>query len=143
MYPSTNPFAYGNQPLSVLEESQMIAKSQQTSLSAFTDTLHVPTSNREAFTLPVDNFDISAFGAFPPPGMNAQQRHGAASMPQDHPTHVPTSQPTVAQDTGNTNMYEGFWPQMDGGRTGLTPGVNLDELFGADGGWNPGYMDQA
>ena len=142
MYPSTNPFAYGNQPLSALEDSQMIVPDQQTSFSAATSTFEVPTSNCGPSNISFDNFSISAFGSLPAPSAYAPQRLGATPMPRGNPTHMTVPQSIAVQEMGNTNTYEGFWQQMDRGRTALTPVVNLDELFGADSEWNPGYMDQ-
>lgn len=142
MYPSTNPFAYGNQPLSILEDNQMIATDQHTSISAITDTFEFPAGNRRRFNIPFENFNISALGSLPQPGTYGPQRHDGISIPREHGTSVQMTSSTAAQDAGNTNTFAGFWQQIDRGRTGLTPGVNLDDLFGADGGWNPGYMDQ-
>jgi hypothetical protein len=142
MYPSTNPFAYGNQPLSILEDNQMIAPEQQTSFTGATDTFEIPAGNRGPSNISFDNLNISTFGSPSQHGIYEQQRYGPTPMPRGDPSHVQMPESTPAQDMSNLGMDEGFWPQTDKGRTGLTPGVNFDELFGADGWWNPGYMDQ-
>ena len=139
MYPSTDPFAYGNQPLSILEDRQMMAPEQQTSFSGSTGTFRIPAGLPSAS---FDNYNDPTFASSARYGTYAQQQHGSTPVPRGNTSHIQMPESTAEQDMGNLNMDEGLWQQMFKGRTGLTPGVNLDELFGADGGWNPGYMDQ-
>lgn len=134
MYPSTNPFAYGNQPLSILEDHQMMTAGQQSSFvgptsNAFGTSInsaHAPEMSFEIFNNPMFR-NLPQHGAFQP------VQYGSTSSSRPHLSHIQMPQ---------SNLDDGIWQEMTKGRTGLTPGVNLDELFGSDGGWNPGYLDQ-
>jgi hypothetical protein len=135
MYPSTNPFAYGNQPLSILEDSRMIAPELQTPFTGPTCAFGTPGSNIGPPDMPFGGFSNTSFGNPPQQSPYDQDRHDPTSAPRRNP-------PNFQMDLGNMNVDGGFWQQMGKERTGLTPGINLDELFGSDGGWNPAYMDQ-
>ncbi len=142
IYPSTNPFAYGNQPLSILEDTQMMTPEQQTSLGGSTPAFTIPGSTHSPQNIDFNHFSNARFKASQPQAMYQHDRSGVTT-PQTHTLpsyHLP--QPTSTQETGNLNLDEEFWQQMAKGRTVLTPGINLDELFGSDGGWNSMYMDQ-
>lgn len=142
MYPSTNPFAYGNQPLSILEDSQMMTAGQQTSFGGPTNTFGIPGSTNSPHNVPFNHFSDHPFGDSPSQALYQHDRSGVTtSSRRTLPNfHLPQSNST--QDAGNLNPDDEFWRQMAKGRTVLTPGINLDELFGSDGGWNPVYMDQ-
>jgi hypothetical protein len=135
MYPSANPFAYGNQPLSILEDFRMIAPGLQMPFPGPTRAFGTPGSNIGPPDMPFDGFSSTTFGIPPQQSPYDQDRHEPTSAPR-------RNQPHFQMDLGNMNVDEGFWQQMGKERTGLTPGISLDDLFGSDGGWNPAYMDQ-
>ena len=152
MFPSDNPFAYPNQPISTLESSHQFAYQD---------------SNPESY--PGSN-DVSMMGTpaslsnhISGPSNDQAQNYGMDSMQrmyEENPQLVqqfaqqgrhfsaPTAGfgqlPTFAghnsmYDVPNQMSQEDYWTQMGKGnlgtRTGFTPGasVNLDELFGGDG----------
>jgi hypothetical protein len=144
MFPSSNPFAYGNQPLSTLEDSQMMARGQQSDMPGPTTGFDLSASEVGQQADSFSAFSNPAFANPEPQFPYSQGAQASASMPGNNPPtyQVPPSMCGVS-DIGNLNIDESFWQQMGkSGRTGLTPGVNLDELFGHDGGWNPMYIDQ-
>lgn len=112
---------------------------------------------QSSFAGPTNSFGISAndagpqsvrfdsntpFGKSQQQGMYQHAQNGSILGPNRNPSNFQIPEATSAQEMGDVNGDEEFWQQMNKGRTGLTPGLNLDELFGSDGGWNPGYMDQ-
>jgi hypothetical protein len=135
MYPSANPFAYGNQPLSILEEFQMTVPEIQTPFAGPTRPFGTPGSNIGPPNMLFNGFSNPNFGNPPQQSPYDQDRHDPASAPR-------RDQPNFPMDLGNMNVDGGFWQQMGKQRTGLMPGINLDELFGSDDGRNPAYMDQ-
>ncbi len=142
IYPSTNPFAYGNQPLSILEDTQMMTPEQQTSMGGSTPAFAIPGTTPCPQNVDFNHFSNAPFNPSQTQAMYQDDRTGVTT-PQSRTMpsyHLPQS--TSTQETGNLNLDEEFWQQMAKGRTVLTPGVNLDELFGSDGGWNSVYMDQ-
>ncbi len=143
IYPSTNPFAYGNQPLSILEDTQMMTAEQQTLLGGSTPAFTIPGSTYGPQNVDFNHFSNAPLKTLQPQAMYQHDRSGVTT-PQRHTLpnfHLPQSR--SVQETGDANLDEDFWRQMAEGRTALTPGINLDELFGSDGGWNSVYMDQA
>lgn len=140
MFPSDNPFAYPNQPMSALEGTQyMSPEEQQENFSAGTSEPEYHLTNQMNAQLPPElSFNDLNNSVFT--NNLAQQYHNnhntefSASMA---PTNFSASS---VEDTmgmsGMTNPQDEFWTQMNkqGIRTGMTPGaVNLDELFGGEG----------
>ena len=142
MYPSTNPFAYGNQPLSVLEDAQMMAPEQQSSFTGPTSAFNVLASNPGPNNMPFDIFSEPPFGTAEQQTTYQHDRHEANPVPRDSPSYSKIPQCTMTHEMGALHSEENLWQQMDKGRTGLTPGVNLDDLFGSDGWWNPLYLNE-
>lgn len=137
MYPSTNPFAYGNQPISSLEDAHMISPEQQNPFTGRAGEFEPVGSNVGPQTISFDGFNNSAFGTAPSQAMYQPERQDPASIPWRNPSNLQLELGSL-----NMNVDQRFWPQVEKGRTGLAPGINLDELFGNDGGWNPAYIDQ-
>jgi len=145
MYPSPNPFAYGNQPLSTLEDTQMISCEPQFPFVEPTTGFGISSTETGAHGMPFYNLGNTLLDNSGQPVMYQQIQNGSVLGPSRNPVGFQFPQPSGAQDMGNVNEDEEFWQHMSKGRTGrtgLTPGLNLDELFGSDGGWNAGYMDQ-
>jgi hypothetical protein len=143
MYPSTNPFAYGIQPLSVLEDTHVIAPEQQSSLAGPANGFEGSERKNDPHKFSFEEFNNATFGNPTQQDMYQQHRQNPTSMVRgNHPGNLPIPPSTNVQEMGDFNMDDAFWQQTNKGRTGLTPGVNLDEIFGADGGWNPVFMDQ-
>jgi hypothetical protein len=146
MFPTDNPFAYPNQPMSTLEGTQYMSPEEQENFSA-------------GASEPEYNIVHQMTGQIPPEmsfnDLNnsvytnniAQQYHNSRdfSGPMGS-TNFPVSS---VEDTmgmnGMANTQEDFWSQMNkqGLQTGMTPGtVNLDELFGGDG-WTNVWNEQS
>ena len=119
----------------------MITPGQRSPFAGPNGAFGIPAGNIGPNNLSFNNFNGATFGS-PQQTTYQPDRHGPSPLPRRNPPdfHMPpsTSTPNVA----NLNVGEDFWQQMEKVRTGLTPGVNLDELFGSDGGWHPVYMDQ-
>ena len=132
MFPSGDPFAYPNQPISTLEASQFTPEGQGSFSNIYMgDNMGQPNVSYENLSGPM-------YGNFAP-FMNPS--HG---QPMSSNAGPYSSMPTRANmgampQGGNLDLNqndEQFWSQMGGGRTGPTPNVNLDDLFGNEQ-WNP------
>ena len=122
MFPSADPFAYPNQPMTTLENRQFIK--QENPLDSGIYNLASTTSAS------YDGLKSQMFGRMSPYLMQGQQPcFGMQSMNSADATAT-----SVSMDAGG-------WPQQPQ-RSGGTPGVNFDQLFGEDwGGWmNQGYQ---
>lgn len=143
MFPSENPFAYPNQPMSMLEAQQIMSAEPPSSYSSpiSSSMYNLGGSNVQTpTTLSFDNNRLPGFaGSFniAPPLTHQGQQIGAplsSGPPFDTTPHMdePADLDAISFPSG-----EGYWSQMDRasvGRTGLTPGgINLDELFGGEG----------
>ena len=143
MFPSDNPLAYPNQPMSTLEAQQWISPEQQSTYSSPVSTGMYNISNTQPPpNVPFDNTGLGGFGRSYSIPQQYMQRGGQTNAPVHGTSGFDTPQQT--ESTGNPTVVnfpagDGYWSQMDrinGGRTGLTPGgINMDELFGGDG-WN-------
>ena len=149
MFPSDNPFAYPNQPMSALEGTQFMSteEQQQESFSgaASEHDYGMPNqlnSARMAPDLSFNDLNNSVFG-----NNIGQQYHNARhfSAPMGA-TNFPV--PGIEENMvmgGVPGPPEDYWSQVtkQGMRTGMTPGgVNLDELFGGEG-WNSVWTEQS
>ena len=144
MFPSENPFAYGNQPSSMLESQQYLGSSHpgsvpcslSSNLYDLGDGLGEP-----EIVHPFGNADVPMYNGELPLYMQQQQgRQGSASIPGAEPF----GPAQIVEDHGDPTGAqfppaggEGIWPPVDrGGEQGRntcpTPGVNLDELFGGE-----------
>ena len=127
MFPSADPFVYPNQPMTTLENRQIVK--QESSLGPSIYNLAPTTSSS------YDGTGSQIYGAMSPYLMHEQQPgFGMQNM------QIPISMANADFAT-NTMSVENDdacgWPRGSGG----TPGINLDQLFGEDwGGWmNQGY----
>jgi hypothetical protein len=159
MFPSDNPFAYGNQAISTLEDSSF-GGLQDVSYSneqyGSTGESQFPTPQSLRAQIPPE-FNMSTFqGLSGGDQFSPQQLNHGFNMPGggprtifglqgnamvDEPRSIPQQQQQQPQ-----GQPEDYWNQPNKpftGRTGLTPGghgVNLDELFGGGNGWGPMNM---
>lgn len=128
MFPSADPFAYPNQPMTTLENRQSIKQENPVDRGMFSP----PTTSGA----PYDNLD---YGSLPYMMQSQQLGFGMQSMNPSMDMSNIDSTPTTMPMQGNEG---GGWPQkQQQQRPGGTPGVNIDQLFGEDwGGWmNQGY----
>lgn len=151
MFPSDNPFAYPNQPMSTLEAQQSLSAEQQNSYSstASSSMYNVSmSSNPTPASFSFDNTQMPAFpGSFSVPQTFMQQGRQINAPISGPPSFDPPAQMDESTDLNAINFpAEGYWSQMDrtgGGRAGLTPGgINLDELFGGEG-WSNIWNNQS
>jgi hypothetical protein len=143
MFPSDNPFAYPNQPMSTLEAQHIMNAEQPNPYSspASSSMYNLGRDNNQTpTTLSFDTARMPAFaGSFDvPPHFMQQGRQVSVPMSGGPSFDVPAQIDEPADLTAiNFPGGEGYWTQIDragGGRTGLTPGgINLDELFGGEG----------
>lgn len=154
MFPSDNPFAYPNQPISTLEAAnsqfgfhdsgpESYPGSNEASMMGTPASIpsHMSGMNHEQQHHP---FDVAAmqrvYEENPQMAQQIQQgRQFSAAMPA-YGGQVPNYGPQHQMyDTPGQMSQEEHWIRMGKGsvgtRTGFTPGasVNLDELFGGDG----------
>lgn len=128
MFPSGDPFAYPNQPMTTLERRQSIKQENPVDPNMFS-----PPNTSGA---PYDNLD---YGSLPYMMQSQQLGFGMQSMNPSMSMSNTDSTPTTMPMQGNEG---GGWPQQQQQeRPGGTPGVNLDQIYGEDwGGWmNQGY----
>lgn len=128
MFPSADPFAYPNQPMTTLENGQSIKQENPIDPSIFRPptTAGAPYNNLEYGSLPyMMQSQQLVFGT--------QSLSPSMGMSNTEPT--PTTMPMQGNEGGG-------WPQQQQQqRPGGTSGVNLDQLFAEDwGGWmNQGH----
>lgn len=131
MFPSADPFAYPNQPMTTLENENCIK--QENPIDSNMYSAGPPTTT----AAPYDSMDASMFGGIPSYMMpGAESGFGMqtmdSSMSMSGADAIPVTMPMQGNDMAS-------WPQQQ--ESGSTPGMNLDQLFGEDwGGWmNQGY----
>jgi len=143
MFPSDNPFAYPNQPMSTLEAQQSLNAEQQNSYSGPTTTSMYNVGVNSNPTPARFLFDSTQMPAFPR-SFNVPQRSVQQGQEMNAPISGPPSFDAPSQMDEPTDLNainfpvgEGYWSRTDrtgGGRNGLAPsGINLDELFGGEG----------
>jgi hypothetical protein len=141
MFPSENPFAYPNQPMSTLEGMQYMSPEdqQQEPLSGGTSEQNfgMPNNAHMPPELSFNDLNNSVFGS-----NLAQQyhsnRHFSAPMGA---TNFPM---TMDEGMGISVPQDEYWPHLKKQAVpqGMTPaGLNLDELFGGEG-WNNVWNEQ-
>lgn len=128
MFPSTDPFAYPNQPMTTLENCQLAKQEYPYDPNLFSQTSNSTTG--PAF----ENLDAQLFGPMP-----SYVIQGQTSGNEMQNISVPFNT-TGGTSTSALSGADGQWaPQHS--RTGVvTPGMNLDQIFGED--WSVGWMDQ-
>lgn len=90
-----------------------------------------PTKN----STPYDSLEVQTFGPFPPYLMMGQQPMGMQAMDGSMAMNGSESSSNLMSMGGD----DLGWTQQQA-RTGGTPGVNLDEIFGEN--WGEGWMTQ-
>ena len=130
MFPSADPFAYPSQPLTTLENRQVIKQENPIDSDMFSPPI---TSGAQ-----YENLD---YGSLPYMMQSQQLGFGMQNINSSMGISSTNSAPTAMPVHGNEG---GPWPQQQQQqqpRSGDTPGVNYDQLFGEDwGGWmNQGY----
>ena len=131
MFPSADPFAYPNQPLTTLENRQAIKQENPIDSDMFSPPI--------TSAAPYENLD---YGSLPYMMQSQQLGFGMQSVNSSMGISSTNSTPTTMPVQENEG---GAWPQQQRQqqqpRSGDTPGVNYDQLFGEDwGGWmNQGY----
>lgn len=128
MFPSADPFAYPNQPMTTLENRQSIKQENPMDSNMFS-----PPNTSGA---PYHNLD---YGSLPYMAQNQQHGFGMQNMTYSMGTSNTDLTPTTMPMQGNEG---GGWPQQQQQqRPGSTPGMNFDQLFGEDwaGLMNQGY----
>lgn len=123
MFPSADPFAYPNQPMTTLENRHFIKQENPVDPNMYN--LGPPTTT----ATPYDNMDAQMFGSTPSYMMQGQQPGFGIQSPVGMSGLGSTAvmMPMQGNDAAG-------WPQQQ--RSGGNPGTNLDQLFGEDwGGW--------
>ncbi len=128
MFPSTDPFAYPNQPMTTLENRQFAKQEYPYHPNMYNQASDSTTSP------PFDNLDAHLFGQMPPYVMQGQTSGNEMpdmSVPLDMAGGICTSA---------MGGEDGQWAHQQGRQGVFTPGMNLDQIFGED--WSVGWMDQ-
>lgn len=132
MFPSADPFAYPNQPMTMLENQQSMKQEHSTDHNMFnpTNTSGAPYHNLGYGSLP---YTLPYVMQNQQLGFGMQGMNPSVDMSNTNPT--PTTMPMQGNQGG------GWAQQRQQQRSGSTPGVNIDHLYGEDwGGWmNQGY----
>jgi hypothetical protein len=146
MFPSDNPFAYPNQPMSTLEGTQYMSPEEQENFSAGASEPEYHMTNQINANMPPElSFNDLNNSVYT--NNLTQQFHSRRdfSGPMGATNYPVSSVEDTMGMTGMANTRDEFWSQMNrqGMRTGMTPGaVNLDELFGGDG-WANVWNEQS
>lgn len=128
MFSSSDPFAYPNQPMATFENRQFAKQEYPYNQNMYNQ-------NSNSTTSPdFDNLDSQRYGHMPPYVMQGQTPgDGLPDM------SVPLDMSGGAS-TSAMNCSDGPWVQQPGRQGVVTPGMNLDQIFGED--WSVGWMDQ-
>lgn len=146
MFPSDNPFAYPNQPMSTLEGTQyMSPEEQQDNFSAGTSEHDYHITNQMNTHIPPDlSFNDLNNSVYTNNLGQDYHQNGHFSAPMGATNYPVTSMEGAMGMSAMSDPQEGFWAQMNkqGIRTGMTPSaVNLDELFGGES-WSNVWSEQ-
>lgn len=141
MFPSDNPFAYPNQPMSTLEGMQYLSPEEQQETLPGKQNFGMPNQLNNTQMPPELSFNELNNSVF---GSNLAQeyhnnRHFSAPMGA---TNFPM---TMDEGMGIPVAQDEYWPHLSkqAGAHGLAPGgVNLDELFGGEG-WSNVWNEQS
>ncbi|KAI9785062.1 MAG: hypothetical protein M1816_000532 [Peltula sp. TS41687] len=116
MFPSTDPFAYPNNPMIILEDQQ---HQKQGSSDPAPD--HFMFMHDQSAGGPYDKMEVQLFGPLPPYLMQGQQLVSGQQYPSDH----------LATD-GLPNSPPDMYAAQPTNVTGIPPGFNLEDVFGND-----------
>ena len=127
MFPSADPFAYPNQPMTALENRQSIKQENPVDPNTFS-----PSNSSGA---PYTGLDYGSL-----PYMMQSQLLGFGMQSVDPSMGMSNTHPTPTTMAAQRNEGGG-WVRQEQQRPGGTTSENLDQLFGEDwGGWmNQGY----
>ena len=127
MFPSPDPFAYPDQPMTTLENRQFIKQEDNNAVDLNMFNLGAPSTT----STPYEQINHPMFGQLPP--YMTQGDHSGLTMPnlqQSGNTHGPGSATASMWLQRNDGQ---FWPSQQEQRFG---GTTLDSLYGEDwGGW--------
>ena len=130
MFPSTDPFAYPNQPMTTLQSRQFIKRESPLHPNTFNSGLPTTTDTPYSHVEPQIYREMPAY-IMP----HDQQGYGLQNItsPMDMSGIGPTATATPMQGG------DAVWPQQQ--ELGDSSGMNFDQIFGEDwGGWmNQGY----
>ena len=133
MFPSSDPFAYPNQPMNTLEDRQEIKQEQSSDMYPMNPP--PPPSSSDS---PYEHMNRQMYGNMPPQYMMANQSAGYSAQDMNSSMHM-----TNANLPPNSMALSGSdWAQQSPNQmTPVTQGMSMDQLFGEDwGGWmNQGY----
>ena len=134
MFPSADPFAYPNQPMSILEDGQFKQDQNQMGLPGGNTPFYgngVPSSN-----ISYENLAMPMFGSLPPFLMQQDQQSVGPMENGQYQTSA-SMDASQGQESSNIAADEGYWQQMPGrqAKVGMAPGINLNEIFGSED-WN-------
>lgn len=134
MFPSTDPFAYPTQPMTFLENRQTPKRESSYSPRSVNNAqMYGATSSSSS--APYDSLEVQTFGPFPPYLMMGQQPIEMQVM--GGPMGMGGADPS--DNMMSMSGDDPGWAQQQA-RTGGTPGVNLDEIFGEE--WGGEWMKQ-
>lgn len=131
MFPSADPFAYPNQPMSILEDGQF---KQDQSQMGYSDNSNSFYGNGLASSnLSYDNLAMPMFGSLPPFLMQQGQQPPGTMENGSYQPGASMDAPQ-GQDPSAMTANQGYWQQIPGrqGKMGMTPAINLDEIFGSE-----------
>ena len=134
MFPSADPFAYPNQPMSALEDGPFKQDPNGMSFPG-SNNMFYPNGTSSS-SISYENLAMPMFGSLPPFLM--QQGQSSLSGPMEN-GHFQPVDPSQSGDPGSLTTDQSYWQHM--GRQGKAPGVNLDEIFGNED-WSAGWMSR-
>jgi len=144
MFPSADPFAYPNQPMTTLENRHYKQENPPfTPPPAQTDRLFVyhdsTTPNTAAH--PYDSLEVQLFGPLPPYMMQGPHPSMGLSGVGGAPMDIGGGMMAMGGEgiAGGGGGAGGGWPQRHV-KTGGTPGINMEDIFGED--WAGGWINQ-
>ena len=130
MFPSADPFAYPNQPMTTLENCHVIKQENQMNSSAF-DVPRPTTTDA-----PYDMYDAQTYDHIPPYMMQGQPPDYLQGM--NPPMNMNSEDPNITL-TATQGFDGGYWPLNQQQRMQGQRGMGFDQLFGEDWG---GFMNQ-
>ena len=129
MFPSADPFAYPNQPMTTLENRNFVKQENNLVSSSY----NPPISNASGTDVQQVNMDAQMFSQMPPYTMPGQQ---SGYMQNINPSISTNNEIPAASSTATQVDGIGRWPLQDQRQNEQMAGINYDQLFGEDwGGW--------
>ena len=134
MFPSSDPFAYPNQPVTALENRHSIKQEDNSSMNPNMYNLGAPNSTDS----PYDKLEPQMFGQIPSYMMQGEQPESVMHNMQEAISMSGADPTSTAMSMQSNEALT--WPEQHQ-RSGVPPGVDLDSLYGEDwGSWmNQGY----